>query len=220
MKSILISFFDKNIQNFLILFLQLSSEIVFCELFTKLFKLILKLLQSHTKFYCESIIDTIFKIFQLNPKRNSFILNLFSFLLTTLDHEKNIGIWLNTNYSQFNLYLMNMINQSDGDPDLIKYFVEVQARIFLYDESIFFGSESFDTILKEILKSFVNISEYGMTKEIVLFLNTILGAKRTDHPSLIKFVPDIINAVFFTLPEINRNFLHYVKFLIFFLIYV
>lgn len=204
---------DKNINNFILYFIELSPELEFCDLFVKLFKLILKSIQNDSINYSNTIIDAIFKIFQQNPKRNSFVLNLFSYLITTLDTDKSIGIWLNENYSQFNKFLINVIIEYK-DPDLIKNFVEVQARILIYNDLIFFISIEHEQIIKIILESFININEYGMTREILLFLNIFVGIPKgkdgIDNPNFIKFIPEILNVLFFTLPEINRNFIHYV----------
>ena len=155
------------------------------------------------------IFQTTFKLFQLNPQKNAFILGVFSFTISVLELDPTLAIWLEENYSNFNKFLIQAVKEFK-DPDIIKQFASVEARILLYNELIFLDSNEYEEIISILLESLLNINEYVMTKEILLFFNTFVGAtKGVNHPKMLKILPDIIKTFLFILPEINRNFLIY-----------
>lgn len=145
----------------------------------------------------------------MNPKQNSFVLGVFSLTLSILDNDPGLGVWLKGNGSELNKFLIETINKNK-DPDLIKNFTILQVKILLYDELIFLECKEFDEIMKVLLDSLLEINEYSMTKEILLFFNSFMGVpKGIHHPNMMKFLPEIIKCFIFSLPEINRNFLIY-----------
>ena len=155
------------------------------------------------------LFTTTFKLFQLNPKQNSSVLSVFSFTISTFDTDPSLGLWLKENYSEFNKFLIRIVSELK-DPDLIKNFTGLQAKILLYNELIFLESAEYEEIMRVLLESLLNITEYAMTKEILLFFNSYVGVpKGVNHPNLLKFLPDIIKTLIFLLPDINRNFLIY-----------
>lgn len=202
-------FIEKNITLMATYFAELSNILEFNELFTRLFKIILKFSQNITLKYFSLIFNSTFKIFQANPKQNSFVLSVFSFTLGILDTEPSLGPWLKDNYSEFNRFLLNNMIQYK-DPDLIKHFTSLQARIVLYDELVFLCSNEYEEIMKLLLESLLTINEYAMTKEILLFFNTFVGVpKGVNHPKTLQFLAEMIRVLVFLLPEINRNFLNF-----------
>ena len=120
------------------------------------------------------IFATTFKLFQINAKQNSFVLGVFSFSLSILENDPALGLWLQENYSEFNRFLLKTF-ENYKDPDLIKNFTNLQAKILLYYELIFFNSLEYNEIIAVLLESLLNISEYAINREILLFFNSFVG---------------------------------------------
>lgn len=202
-------FLERNLEKLSIYFLELSSVLEFVELFTRLFKLILKFSEKITRNYFSLIFTTTFKLFQSNAKQNSFVLGVFSFALSILENDPSLGLWLQENYSEFNRFLLKTL-ENFKDPDLIKNFANLQAKILLYDELIFLNSKEYDEIMRLLLESLLTISEYAMNREILLFFNSFVGVpKGQNHQRTLQFLPEILKVLVFLLPEINRNFVIY-----------
>jgi len=208
-KSILLPFIEKNINSLSLYFIELSNHSDFIELYTKVFKYILKFLPNIAMKYFSLLFTTTFKLFQLNPKQNSSVLSVFSFTISILDTDPGLGLWLKENYSEFNKFLITTVNEYK-DPDLIKNFTALQSKILIYNEVIFLESTEYEDVMRVLLESLLNIAEYAMTKEILLFFNSYVGVpKGVNHPNLLKLLPDIIKTLIYLLPDINRNFLIY-----------
>lgn len=208
-KAIFGPLIDKNLENIAIFFLDSCANPEFVTLFTKVFKLILKILPNVAQKYFSLLFTTTFKMFQVNPKQNSGVLSVFSFTISILDTDPGFGVWLKENYSEFNQFLISTVNQYK-DPDLIKNFTNLQSKIMLYNDLIFLECAEYGEILRVLLESLLTIKEYSMTKEILLFFNSFMGLpKGLNHPNVLKILPDLIKTLIFLLPDISRNFLIY-----------
>lgn len=185
----------------------------FVDLYARVFKILLKFIPCVAGKHFGLIFATTIKIFQANPKLNSSVLAVFAFTVSTLDSDPSFGAWLKENYAEFNKFLIGTVTQIK-DPDLIKNFASVQSKILIYNELIFLDSPEYENVMRLLLESLLEINEYSMTKEILLFFNSFVGVpKGLDHPKMLAVLPDLIKTLIYLLPEINRNFLLYEGFI-------
>ncbi len=77
--------------------------------FNLLFKLILKLLNSQSVAFFESILQMTFLLFQQCIKENSLVLQVFGLIISVLEKNPTFLSWLHANYDKVNALLINAI---------------------------------------------------------------------------------------------------------------
>ena len=218
-QSTVISFVRRHLPYYL-KYLQLFSEKSnygrnIIQVFSRILRLIIGICGVDLAPNYDDLIACILILIKLDPKAHSYILSIFSDVISTFSQLPQQNDWLAANFADFNKFIVTKFAQT-RDPDLIRHFVEVQSKVLKHYTEFYVTRPEFVELMNFFFEIIENICEYQMLKELFTFMYQIFSSPIVrESKAVSQLVPRLIGALIYILPdtlatlllEVNKFFL-------------
>lgn len=185
-----------------------AYEIV--QLFSIILKSAIKICDIDLAPAYNDIINGILTVFRANPIKHAMILTTFSHLIFNFEKLPQQQEWFKNNFTDFNIEVINIIKQKQ-DPDLIREFIAVHSKVYEAYSDFYIEMPLFDDIITFLFEIYRTVSEYKMSRELLLFFHMIFCSPMIlKSKKLQNQLPNLIGNIMFMFSDVPINFINQV----------
>lgn len=209
--EIITSFVYKNIKVICSYLERFSGLKELQELFVLIIHNSLKICGSGLNQFYNSILVSTLTTFEQDPIENVRLLELMHQIMFYFEFSQEQQSWLEHNLSQFNQFIINLLNQTKN-ASIISKWIDILCRVYEFHPDFFFSLPELETVIVLLLKIFYEPQGPDLLKKLVQILNSFIGTTSAiQNPTFSQYIPKILEATLHKLCEIEPHRVHIVK---------